>query len=215
MMTAHASAVHVSRRRRWPSSAASCGDVVRDGPVAGVPGHRSAARRSAAARRRATSGGTLLSDVLTNVTTPAPCTPTIAVPDGLQRHRAASRLRIAPKDIGTARHRRRRPNNEVTITRYRVIYRRADGRNTPGVDVPYRVRRRGDRDGAGRRGTLTLGVRARPARRQEGSAARAAGRRARRSSRRSRTSRSTAAIRSATTSASPARSRSTSATSGI
>jgi hypothetical protein len=27
--------------------------------------------------------------------------------------------------------------NEVTFTRYRVTYRRADGRNTPGVDVPY------------------------------------------------------------------------------
>ncbi len=27
--------------------------------------------------------------------------------------------------------------NEVTFTRYLVTYRRADGRNTPGVDVPY------------------------------------------------------------------------------
>ena len=27
--------------------------------------------------------------------------------------------------------------NAVTITRYRVAYRRADGRNTPGVDVPF------------------------------------------------------------------------------
>ena len=27
--------------------------------------------------------------------------------------------------------------NAVTITRYHVEYRRADGRNTPGVDVPY------------------------------------------------------------------------------
>jgi hypothetical protein len=27
--------------------------------------------------------------------------------------------------------------NAVTITRYRVVFRRADGRNTPGVDVPY------------------------------------------------------------------------------
>jgi hypothetical protein len=26
--------------------------------------------------------------------------------------------------------------NQVTITRYRIVYRRADGRNTPGVDVP-------------------------------------------------------------------------------
>jgi len=27
--------------------------------------------------------------------------------------------------------------NAVTLTRYRVRFRRADGRNTPGVDVPY------------------------------------------------------------------------------
>lgn len=27
--------------------------------------------------------------------------------------------------------------SEVTFTRYRVVYKRADGRNTPGVDVPY------------------------------------------------------------------------------
>lgn len=29
------------------------------------------------------------------------------------------------------------PLNEVTITRYRVRFRRADGRSTPGVDVPH------------------------------------------------------------------------------
>jgi hypothetical protein len=29
------------------------------------------------------------------------------------------------------------PLNQVTITRFRVQYIRADGRNTPGVDVPY------------------------------------------------------------------------------
>ena len=27
--------------------------------------------------------------------------------------------------------------NDVTFTRYRVVYKRADGRNMPGVDVPY------------------------------------------------------------------------------
>lgn len=27
--------------------------------------------------------------------------------------------------------------NQVTVTRFRVVYRRADGRNTPGVDVPF------------------------------------------------------------------------------
>jgi hypothetical protein len=29
------------------------------------------------------------------------------------------------------------PINSITLTRYRVVFRRADGRNTPGVDVPY------------------------------------------------------------------------------
>ena len=28
-------------------------------------------------------------------------------------------------------------NNAVTFNRYHVSYKRADGRNTPGVDVPY------------------------------------------------------------------------------
>lgn len=27
--------------------------------------------------------------------------------------------------------------NEITVSRYRVVFRRADGRNTPGVDVPF------------------------------------------------------------------------------
>ena len=29
------------------------------------------------------------------------------------------------------------PLNAITITRYHVEFRRTDGRNTPGVDVPY------------------------------------------------------------------------------
>ena len=29
------------------------------------------------------------------------------------------------------------PINSVTFSRYRVVYRRTDGRNTPGVDVPF------------------------------------------------------------------------------
>lgn len=29
------------------------------------------------------------------------------------------------------------PLNAVTIDRFRVVFRRADGRNTPGIDVPY------------------------------------------------------------------------------
>jgi hypothetical protein len=48
-------------------------------------------------------------------------------------------------DVGTAQFRVEAKNptvettgiNAVTITRYRVVFRRSDGRNTPGVDVPY------------------------------------------------------------------------------
>ena len=47
-------------------------------PVAGVSGHRPVA--GGARRRRRPSSGTLLSDVVTNVTTPAPCTPTTPCP---------------------------------------------------------------------------------------------------------------------------------------
>ena len=46
-------------------------------------------------------------------------------------------LRIVPKDIGGTAPTVLTTNNEVTITRYHVSYRRADGRNTQGVDVPY------------------------------------------------------------------------------
>jgi hypothetical protein len=35
------------------------------------------------------------------------------------------------QDAGTS------PINAVTLTRYRVTFRRTDGRNTPGADVPY------------------------------------------------------------------------------
>jgi len=46
--------------------------------------------------------------------------------------------RVALKDPGTAENAASpSPANFITITRYRVAYRREDGRNTPGVDVPY------------------------------------------------------------------------------
>jgi hypothetical protein len=47
-------------------------------------------------------------------------------------------ITVTLKDPGTAGS-PARPTamNAVTFTRYRVVYVRADGRNTPGVDVPY------------------------------------------------------------------------------
>lgn len=43
------------------------------------------------------------------------------------------RLRIAMKDPTTTSF----AVNAITVTRYRVVFRRSDGRNTPGVDVPF------------------------------------------------------------------------------
>jgi hypothetical protein len=49
--------------------------------------------------------------------------------DGRVRMTAAMRDVTNPNDPTT--------NNAITVNRYRVTYRRSDGRNTPGIDVPY------------------------------------------------------------------------------
>ena len=47
-------------------------------------------------------------------------------------------LKIAMKDPGTSDNPTSpSPTNQITINRYRVVYTRADGQNTPGVHVPY------------------------------------------------------------------------------
>ena len=49
-------------------------------------------------------------------------------------------MRVIPKDAGNGTvSLLPTPWNNVTINRYRISYVRADGRNTPGVDVPYPV----------------------------------------------------------------------------
>jgi hypothetical protein len=46
--------------------------------------------------------------------------------------------RVTLKDPGTAENAASpSPANFITVTRYRVVYKREAGRNTPGVDVPY------------------------------------------------------------------------------
>lgn len=45
-------------------------------------------------------------------------------------------MRLVMRDPGEGTPAAPTPINEVTITSYRVEYRRTDGRNTPGVDVP-------------------------------------------------------------------------------
>jgi hypothetical protein len=59
-------------------------------------------------------------------------------------------LSLAQKDVVQANTIGPSSNNAVTITRYHVRYRRADGRNVQGVDVPYAF------DGAAT-GTVPLG----------------------------------------------------------
>jgi hypothetical protein len=117
-------------------TAASCGDVVRNGRASSyVVIDSLAGIRGAVTLLPPTS--TLLSDVITNVTTPPPCTQTEPCPT-IFNDPGQVVMHIALKDPGTAAS----PStptevNSITITRYRVEYIRADGRNTPGVDVPY------------------------------------------------------------------------------
>ncbi len=95
---------------------------------------------------------TLTSDVITQVTIPSPCI--IDQP--------CTTLSTVFNDLGQATmhlNAKQQPTtnnpfgptstNEVTITRYHVAFVRADGRNTPGVDVPFAF------DGAV---TATIGV---------------------------------------------------------
>ena len=81
-------------------------------------------------------GSTLLSDVITNVKETVGST-TVKVPT-IFNDLGQARFRVQLRDPG-------QPGlpsapsaiNSVTITQYHVGYRRSDGRNTPGVDVPY------------------------------------------------------------------------------
>jgi hypothetical protein len=137
------------------AASVSCGNVVRDGRapvflvIDSLQGIRGAATLGSPA-------STLVSDVITNITAPPPCAPTSPCPtvfgDG-----GTVVLRAPLKDVAsTTTPAGPTSNNEVTVTRYHVEYTRADGRNTPGVDVPYAF------DGAATgtvpaNGTLTLG----------------------------------------------------------
>jgi hypothetical protein len=109
----------------------SCGDVVRESrasafvlidSLTAVPGGPTVG----------TGSSVLNSDVLSFITTPAPCSPAAPCPT-IFADPGTVALRLAMKNALVS------PsfNNEVTITRYHVSYRRADGRNTQGVDVPF------------------------------------------------------------------------------
>jgi len=116
------------------AATASCGDVARQGraPVFLVID----GLRAANGADPSTFFSFLLSDVQTLITEGGTCTPAAPCPTFFNDPGQVD-LRIVPKDVGTITPTPLSTNNEVTITRYRVSYRRADGRNTPGIDVPY------------------------------------------------------------------------------
>jgi hypothetical protein len=76
-------------------------------------------------------GGTLLSDVVTLIERDETFVPTIFNDLG------EVSISLILKDPGGVSAAAPTALNSVTIDRYRVVYRRPDGRNTPGVDVPY------------------------------------------------------------------------------
>lgn len=110
----------------------SCGSLVTQGRSASYVILDSLAAASGA--RPDEFGNTLASDVLTLVKRivagQEQRIPTIFADTG----RATVRLGL--KDVTATGP---TTNNEITLTRYRVVYVRSDGRNREGIDVPYAV----------------------------------------------------------------------------
>ena len=115
------------------ASAVSCGNVVRStrAPVILVVNSVTATQGKPGAAS-ATGTATLTSDVQTLVTSGGTCTTQAPCPFVFSDSGTIT-LSLAPKDIDTALT----SNNQVTINRIHVSYRRTDGRNTEGVDVPF------------------------------------------------------------------------------
>lgn len=115
------------------AASASCGNAVRDGssPVYLVITRLEASRGGPQA---GTLQGFLQSDVITNVTSPAPCTSQTPCPTIFDDPGTVT-LSLAPRNINTTTG--PTTNNEILINRYHIEYVRADGRNVPGVDVPW------------------------------------------------------------------------------
>lgn len=113
---------------------ASCGDVVRQGRSPSFLVIDLLAGASGATPGTFTN--TLESDVITNVTQTVAGTQ-VQVPTVFEDF-GQVQLRILLKDQGNPGATAAPSNiNIITVNRYRVIYKRSDGRNTPGVDVPY------------------------------------------------------------------------------
>jgi hypothetical protein len=104
-------------------AASACGDIVRQDRAQVTLVVDSIGGASGASGSSGSVSATLQSDVVTIVDG----SPTIYSDSGSVTIRAIMKNPV----IGPS------PVNAVTIKRYRVTYRRSDGRNTPGVDVPF------------------------------------------------------------------------------
>ena len=112
-------------------SATSCGDVVRSSRASSILVVNSlTATRGTANTGTATS--TLSSDVLTLVTSGGTCSSTSPCPT-IFDDTGTLTLSQSAKDISIPLT----SNNQITINRIHVSYRRTDGRNQEGVDVPF------------------------------------------------------------------------------
>jgi hypothetical protein len=112
------------------AAAAGCGDVVRTGRSPSILVVESLSGLAGGAQ--GTPSAVLLSDVLTLRTSPTPCTPAAPCPTIFNDFGQAT-LSLSMKDVTVTPT----TNNQVTISRYTVEFTRADGRNAPGVDVPF------------------------------------------------------------------------------
>lgn len=115
--------------------AAGCGEYLRQ--QGSAPGQVVVVRLEAASgAEEDTFGGTLRSDVITVVQRDQGGQ-TVDVPTIFDDAGRVT-MRLILKDPGQPGVTNvPTPINQVTFTRYRVTYRRADGRNTAGIDVPF------------------------------------------------------------------------------
>lgn len=82
--------------------------------------------------------GNVMSDVVTNIKVKVGATETLVPTVFNDVGRGTFRLGLkapGPAEQPTAAS----PLNAITLTRYRIVYKRSDGRNTQGVDVPYAI----------------------------------------------------------------------------
>lgn len=112
----------------------ACGEVARSGRS---PGYLILdALEGATGQKPDEFVGNVLSDVVTNVKVKIGETETL-VPTVFNDVGRGS-FRIGLKNPGpAAQPTAASPLNAITITRYRVTFKRTDGRNTQGIDVPY------------------------------------------------------------------------------